>query len=83
MESTAKNSVMSGRPGYFEAAPLSPHIIIHDEVSKSERDGFPIDLSSRALVLRSAAPRRARRASVDSTSYSSCRCFHLKIRKRE
>ena len=26
----------------------SPHIIIHDEVSKSERDGFPIDLSSLA-----------------------------------
>ena len=23
-----------------------PHIIIHDEVGKSERDGFPIDLST-------------------------------------
>ena len=81
MRYAAKRSVISGRTGYFEAAPLSPHIIIHDEVSKSERDGFPIDLSSRALARRGA--KESERSERDSTSYGSCRCFHLKIRKRE
>ena len=32
-----------------------PHIIIHDEVSKSERDGFPIDLSSTVSFLPASA----------------------------
>ena len=37
--------------GISKPSALGPHIIIHDEVSKSERDGFSIDLSSRARTL--------------------------------
>ena len=37
--------------GISKPSALAPHIIIHDEVSKSERDGFSIDLSSRARTL--------------------------------